>query len=49
MGRYVCIAMGDGSDDPTQVEELLLLVERGLTVSVASRYSKEVNLLVKKV
>ncbi len=38
-GRYVCIAMGDGSDDPTQVEDLLLLVERGLAVSVASRYS----------
>ena len=29
----------------TQVEELLLI--GGLTVSVASRYSKEVNLLVK--
>ena len=48
MGRYVCIAMGDGSDDPTQVEELLLLVERGLTVSVASRYSKGGQFVGKK-
>jgi dolichol-phosphate mannosyltransferase len=39
-GRYICVAMGDGSDDPTQVEELLLLVQRGLSVAVASRYSR---------
>jgi dolichol-phosphate mannosyltransferase len=39
-GKYVCVAMGDGSDDPRQVEDLLLLVQRGLTVSVASRYSR---------
>ena len=32
--------MGDGSDDPTQVEELLMLVERGLSIAVASRYSR---------
>ena len=24
-GKYICVAMGDGSDDPTQVEELLML------------------------
>lgn len=39
-GKYVCVAMGDGSDDPRQVEDLLLLVQRGLTVAVASRYSR---------
>ncbi len=39
-GKYICIAMGDGSDDPTQVEELLMLVERGLSIAVASRYSR---------
>ena len=32
--------MGDGSDDPRQVEDLLLLVQRGLSVAVASRYSR---------
>ena len=31
---------GDGSDDPTQVEDLFMLVERGLSVAIASRYSK---------
>ena len=39
-GKYICVAMGDGSDDPTQVEELLMLVERGLSIAVASRYSR---------
>lgn len=39
-GKHVCVAMGDGSDDPRQVEDLLLLVQRGLTVAVASRYSR---------
>ena len=39
-GKHICIAMGDGSDDPRQVEDLLLLVQRGLTVAVASRYSR---------
>ena len=47
-GKYICIAMGDGSDDPTQVEDLLLLVERGLTISVASRYSKGGEFVGKK-
>tara|TARA_S200000501_G_C20859084_1_gene758960 strand:+ start:169 stop:861 length:693 start_codon:yes stop_codon:yes gene_type:complete len=40
VGKFICIAMGDGSDDPTQVEELLMLVERGLSIAVASRYSR---------
>ena len=39
-GKNVCIAMGDGSDDPTQVEDLLFLLERGCSVAVASRYSR---------
>ena len=26
-GRHVCIAMGDGSDDPRQVEDLLILIQ----------------------
>ena len=33
--------MGDGSDDPKQVEDLFLLA-RGLSVAVASRYIKMV-------
>ena len=39
-GKNICIAMGDGSDDPTQVEDLLFLLERGCAVAVASRYSR---------
>ena len=44
----VCVAMGDGSDDPKQVEELFLLIERGLTVAVASRYIKNGQYIGKK-
>ena len=40
VGNSICVAMGDGSDDPKQVEELFLLIERGLSVAVASRYTK---------
>ena len=32
--------MGDGSDDPNQVEELFSLINRGVSVAVATRYSK---------
>ena len=39
-GNFICIAMGDGSDDPTQVEDLFMLVERGLSVAISSRYSE---------
>ncbi len=39
-GKHICIAMGDGSDDPRQVEDLLILIQRGLSVAVASRYSR---------
>jgi dolichol-phosphate mannosyltransferase len=47
-GNYVCIAMGDGSDDPTQVEDLFMLVERGLSIAIASRYSKGGQFIGKK-
>ena len=47
-GKYVCIAMGDGSDDPTQVEDLFMLVERGLSIAIASRYSKGGQFIGKK-
>ena len=40
VGNSICVAMGDGSDDPKQVEELFLLIDRGLSVAVASRYTK---------
>ena len=36
----VVITMADGSDDPQQVEQLARLVERGVVVAVASRYTK---------
>ena len=45
-GKFVCIAMGD-SDDPTQVEDLLSMVERGFVYFCRSRYSRVENLLVK--
>ena len=41
--------MGDGSDDPKQVEDLFLLIERGLSVAVASRYVKNGQYVGKKV
>lgn len=47
-GNAVCIAMGDGSDDPKQVEDLFLLIERGLSVAVASRYIRNGNYIGKK-
>ena len=40
VGNSICVAMGDGSDDPKQVEELFLRIDRGLSVAVASRYTK---------
>ena len=46
--KSVCVAMGDGSDDPKQVEDLFLLIERGLSVAVASRYIKNGNYIGKK-
>lgn len=46
--KSVCVAMGDGSDDPKQVEDLFLLIERGLSVAVASRYIKNGQYVGKK-
>jgi dolichol-phosphate mannosyltransferase len=34
----VVVTMADGSDDPTQVEPLVNLVERGVAIAAASRY-----------
>jgi dolichol-phosphate mannosyltransferase len=34
----VVVTMADGSDDPTQVDELTRLIERGVVVAAASRY-----------
>lgn len=34
----VVVTMADGSDDPTQIETLTRLVERGVVVAAASRY-----------
>ena len=34
----VVVTMADGCDDPRQIEELVLLVERGVVVAAASRY-----------
>ena len=34
----VVVTMADGSDDPRDIEELVLLVERGVHVACASRY-----------
>jgi dolichol-phosphate mannosyltransferase len=34
----VAVTMADGCDDPRQIDELVLLVERGVVVAAASRY-----------
>ena len=34
----VVVSMADGSDDPTQVDDLARLIERGMVVAAASRY-----------
>jgi glycosyltransferase involved in cell wall biosynthesis len=36
----VVVTMADGSDDPAQIDQLSRLVERGVAVAAASRYSK---------
>lgn len=35
----VVVTMADGSDDPRQIDELARLVERGVVIAAASRYS----------
>lgn len=36
----VVVTMADGSDDPQQVDQLTRLVERGVVIAAASRYTK---------
>ncbi|MGA2522205.1 MAG: glycosyltransferase family 2 protein [Acidimicrobiales bacterium] len=36
----VVVTMADGSDDPRQIDQLVRLVERGVVVAAASRYSR---------
>lgn len=38
-GSVVVVTMADGSDDPRQIDDLARLVERGVVVAAASRYS----------
>ena len=40
VGKTVITVTGDGSDDLQQVDQLFSLVERGVSVAVASRYMK---------
>ncbi|MCW2829127.1 MAG: glycosyl transferase family 2, partial [Marmoricola sp.] len=37
--RVVVVTMADGSDDPRQIDALARLVDRGVVVAAASRYS----------
>jgi dolichol-phosphate mannosyltransferase len=38
-GQVAVVTMADGSDDPRQIDSLARLVERGVVVAAASRYS----------
>jgi dolichol-phosphate mannosyltransferase len=38
LGDYIAIVSGDGSDDVSQIDELVRLVERGVSIAVASRH-----------
>lgn len=38
LGPVAVVTMADGSDDARQIDELVLLVERGVVVAAASRY-----------
>jgi dolichol-phosphate mannosyltransferase len=40
LADVVVVTMADGSDDPRQIDQLVRLVERGVVVAVASRYSR---------
>jgi dolichol-phosphate mannosyltransferase len=39
INRVVVVTMADGSDDPRQIDDLARLVDRGVVVAAASRYS----------
>jgi dolichol-phosphate mannosyltransferase len=38
--EVVVVTMADGSDDPHQIDQLARLVERGVVIAAASRYTK---------
>jgi dolichol-phosphate mannosyltransferase len=38
--EVVVVTMADGSDDPQQIDQLTRLVERGVVIAAASRYTK---------
>ena len=40
LAAVVVVTMADGSDDPQQIDQLVHLVERGVVVAAASRYSR---------
>lgn len=40
LADVVVVTMADGSDDPRQIDQLVRLVERGVVVAAASRYSR---------
>ncbi len=40
LARVVVVTMADGCDDPQQIDQLVRLVERGVVVAAASRYSR---------
>ena len=37
-GDFIAVVSGDGSDDVNQIDDLVKLVERGVSVAVASRH-----------
>jgi dolichol-phosphate mannosyltransferase len=39
-GEVVVVTMADGCDDPQQIDPLVRLVERGVVIAAASRYSQ---------
>ncbi|HEY5026282.1 MAG TPA: glycosyltransferase family 2 protein [Acidimicrobiales bacterium] len=40
LADVVVVTMADGSDDPRQIDQLVRLIERGVVVAAASRYSR---------
>jgi glycosyltransferase involved in cell wall biosynthesis len=40
LAEVVVVTMADGSDDPRQIDPLVRLIERGVVVAAASRYSR---------
>jgi dolichol-phosphate mannosyltransferase len=44
-GNFIAIVSGDGSDDVSQIDDLVRLVERGVSIAVASRHMKSGQLV----